>query len=133
MGRAETCTLTPLEAAVMNVVWELSEATTRQVHEQLRRTAPRAYNTVLMVMRVLHQKGLLADERRGRSVVYRPTVTREEGAEQAIKDLADRFFACSVPALLGHVIRHMPLNRRELRGIRRELDRRDGESAERTR
>jgi predicted transcriptional regulator len=124
MARNDLCTLTPLEAAVMNVVWEASEATTRQVHEKLQETTPRAYNTVLTVMRILHQKGLLDSDRGGRTVVYRPTVTRAEGAQYAIKELADRFFACSVPALLSHLVQSVELSKKELRAVQREVNRR---------
>jgi predicted transcriptional regulator len=103
--------------------------TARKVHAKLQETTPRAYNTVLTVMRILHQKGLLSSERKGRSVVYRPTVTRAESAQYAIKEVTDRFFACSTPALLTHLIQHAALNRRQLRAIRREVDRRLDKSA----
>ena len=124
MAKHELCTLTPLEAAVMNVVWGVSEVTTRQVHKKLQETAPRTYNTVLTVMRILHQKGLLSAERGGRAVVYRPTVTRAESAQVAIKEVTDRFFACSAPALLCHLVRHAALSDEELHAIRKEVDRR---------
>ena len=124
MAKHEFCTLRPLEAAVMNVLWEASEATARQVHEKLQEASPRAYNTVLTVMRILHQKGLLSSERSGRAIVYRPAVTRAESAQYAIKEVTDRFFACSAPALLSHLIQNAALTKRELRAIRREVDRR---------
>jgi len=124
MAKHELCTLRPLEAAVMNVVWEEDAVTARRVHEKLRESKPRAYNTVLTVMRILHQKGLLSSDRKGRAVVYSPTVTRAESAEYAIKEVTDRFFACSIPALLSHLVQHAPLTKRELRAVRRELDHR---------
>ena len=133
MAKHELCTLRPLEAAVMNVVWEASEVTTRQVHAKLQETKPRAYNTVLTVMRILHQKGLLSSDRSRRAVVYRPTVTRAESAQYAIKEVTDRFFACSAPALLSHLVRDGALNKKELRAIRREVDRRLAEPTRKAR
>jgi len=122
MGKHEQGSLTPLEASVMNIAWDASEVTAQQVHEKLQKVKPRAYNTVLTVMRILRRKGLLSSERASRAVVYRPTVTRAETAQQAIKEVTDRFFACSAPALLSHLVRHEALSGQELRAIRRQVD-----------
>ena len=50
-----------LEAEVMNAVWDLGEASVRQVVDALNPTAakPRAYTTYMKILGRLHTKGLL--------------------------------------------------------------------------
>lgn len=133
MAKHEPARLTPTEASVMDAVWGEGEATVRQAHEKLDSIKPRAYNTVLTVMRILRQKGFLKSERRGRTDVYTPTVTRNEMACRAVKEVTDRFFACSPAALVSFVVKEADLAADEVKAVRREADRRLRELAPRKR
>lgn len=115
--------LTPLEALIMDAVWEMPQATVRQVKERLEPVKPMAYNTVLTMMRILRDKGFLAAEREGRVDVYRPVVTREQAAGRSLREVLDRFFAGSATALVSQLLAHGDLSPEEVKGIRREVDR----------
>jgi predicted transcriptional regulator len=115
--------LTPLEALIMDAVWRLSEATVRQVKEQLEPIKPMAYNTVLTMMRILRDKGFLASERVGRLDVYRPAVSRERAAGWSLRGLMDRFFAGSAPALVSQLLETEELSAEEVKQIRRQVNR----------
>ena len=123
MGRKRPAKLTPLEALVMDCVWEAGEATVRQVREGLRDRRKLAYNTVLTVMRILREKGFLASERQGRMDVYRPLVEREQVARRSLSDVLDRFFQGSATALVSQLLESEELSDEELRTIRREVNR----------
>jgi len=120
--------LTPLEALIMNVVWDMPQATVRQVKERLEPVKPMAYNTVLTMMRILRDKGFLAAEREGRVDVYWAVVTREQAAGRSLREVLDRFFAGSATALVSQLLAHGDLSPEEVKGIRREVDKklRDG-------
>jgi predicted transcriptional regulator len=72
-----------LEAEVMDLIWQASQATVREVLDGLnaRSARPRAYTTVLTTMQRLDRKGLLTRRREGRSDVYLPALTREQYTE----------------------------------------------------
>jgi predicted transcriptional regulator len=72
-----------VEAEVMEVVWELGEASVRAVMETLNATAevPRAYTTYMTSLARLHRKGLLERRRDGKTDVYRPVYTRAAYAD----------------------------------------------------
>jgi predicted transcriptional regulator len=106
----------------MDCVWELGEATVREVHGKLQAVKPRAYNTVLTIMRILREKGFLESERRGRADLYRPTVAREQMGERRLRELLERFFAGSAHALVSRLIEAEDLDAEEIEAIRRELD-----------
>lgn len=113
--------LTPLESLIMDCVWDLSEATVREVQERLQAEKPMAYNTVLTMMRILRDKGFLKSERNGKADVYRPVVTREQMARRSLRDVIDRFFAGSATALVSQLLSSGKLSEDEIVAIRQEV------------
>jgi predicted transcriptional regulator len=78
----------PLEAAVMDVVWESAQPiTVRTMVDRLNadRKEPLAYTTVMTVMGRLAEKGALDRQRQGRGFVYEARAADAAGI--AVKDL----------------------------------------------
>lgn len=67
-----------LELAIMEILWERSPATVRQVREELAEERELAYTTVMTVMSRLADKGLLSRQKEGRAYVYWPDQSRAE-------------------------------------------------------
>lgn len=122
MPKSKRKRLTPLEAVIMDRVWQMSEATVRQVQEDLESVKPMAYNTVLTMMRILREKGFLTSKRKGRRDVYRPLVSREQMGTYSVDELLERFFAGSVQALVSQLLECEELSAEQIRAIRREVD-----------
>jgi len=114
--------LTPLEALIMDCVWDLSQATVREVQEHLENVKPMAYNTVLTMMRILRDKGFLKSKREGRMDVYQPRVSREQMGRHRLHELLERFFAGSATALVSQILTSEDLSDDEIKAIRRELN-----------
>ena len=114
--------LTPLEAVIMDCVWDLSHATVRQVQERLKPTKPMAYNTVLTMMRILRDKGFLESRREGRMDLYSPRVSREQMGRRSLRELLDRFFEGSAAALVTQLLESAGPDSDEVRAIRREVN-----------
>jgi predicted transcriptional regulator len=72
-----------LESEVMDVMWDLGEATVRDVLVRLNGESgrERAYTTIMTIMRRLDTKGVLERERHGKTDVYRPRDSREDYLE----------------------------------------------------
>ena len=77
MAKKEERRLTPLEALIMDALWQKSPASVHQVQEMLQQKKKMAYNTVLTMMRILCDKGFLRSTREGRMDFYEPTVSRQ--------------------------------------------------------
>lgn len=85
-----------LESLVMDEVWGQGQATVRDVLTALNRgEKKRAYTTVMTIMTRLDSKGLLIRERRGRTDLYRPLMSREQyrdaRAEAEVEALVSEF------------------------------------------
>jgi BlaI family transcriptional regulator, penicillinase repressor len=114
---------TPAELEVLKVLWERGASTVRDVLDeftQMRRR--RAYTSVMSLMNVMADKGLLRRRRRGRAFVYEPRIAREATLSDMIGDLCDRAFESSAPLLVSRLLEQANPSREELDEIRRVID-----------
>src|SRR5919106_5225758 len=81
--------LGPLEAEVMDVVWDRSEVTVRDVHRALEAKRSIAYTTVMTTLGRLADKGLLQRVEDQPAHHYKPIVTREQYASSTVKSVVD--------------------------------------------
>src|SRR5688500_15682007 len=118
---------TDAELAILHILWARGPAggTVRDVHYALtaaRPERPPGYTSVLKIMQIMSEKGLLAREEAGRSHVYRPAATREKTQRQIVGDLLDRVFGGSARALVLQALSAKKTNPVELAEIRKLLD-----------
>ncbi|MGH9361653.1 MAG: BlaI/MecI/CopY family transcriptional regulator, partial [Thermoanaerobaculia bacterium] len=102
--RAARGQMTPLELEIMKVLWEVGPSPVQVVQERLGRERPLAYNTVQTVLGILHRKGKVRRELRGRAYHYAPAVTRLQAARQALGDLVTRLFDGSPERLVMSLV-----------------------------
>lgn len=76
-----------LEARVMEIIWQLEEATVGDVLTRL--GDGYHYNTVMTVMSRLADKGILTRRREGRAHVYTPVEEREAFLARVSRDVAE--------------------------------------------
>ena len=81
--------LGPLEAEVMEIVWDRREATVRDVHRALADKRSIAYTTVMTTMGRLTEKGILRRVEDQPAHHYFPLVTREQYASSTVKSVVD--------------------------------------------
>ena len=66
-----------LEYAVLAKLWELGNASVRDIHGQVGEPASLVYTTTAKVLDRLHDKGLVSRERRGKAFSYRARIARD--------------------------------------------------------
>lgn len=66
----------PLEAKIMEIIWNNEEMTIKDVQRVLEQEKMTNFNTVMTVMNRLVEKGILQKRSEGRSSVYKPVQTR---------------------------------------------------------
>jgi predicted transcriptional regulator len=81
--------LGPLEAEIMDVVWDRDEVTVRDVHRALRSSRPIAYTTVMTTLGRLADKGLLRRLEDQPAHRYIPLMTRDQYARSTVKSVVD--------------------------------------------
>ena len=133
-GRLETCPAmnmsrptydqpTPGELEVLKVLWDLGPATVREVMEVLNREAvrERAYTSVMSLLNVMTEKGLLTRKPKGRAFVYAPAVERGDTLGDMVGALLGRVFEGSASSLVAHLLEQSDPDDEELAAIRRAI------------
>lgn len=81
--------LGPLEAEIMEVVWDSGEVTVRDVHQALGDSRPLAYTTVMTTLGRLADKGLVKRIEAQPAHHYTALVSREQYARSTVKSVVD--------------------------------------------
>lgn len=113
---------TPGELEILQVLWERGSCTVREVMEALNPTRRRAYTTVMSLMNVMFEKGLVKREPRGRAFVYRSRATRKRTLSAMVGDLLGRAFDGSARTMVVHLLEQADLSEDELDEIREAID-----------
>ncbi|MDM7996112.1 MAG: BlaI/MecI/CopY family transcriptional regulator [Acidobacteriota bacterium] len=98
--------LTRQELQIMKVVWELGNATVKEVCDTMSQMKPVAYTTILTLMGILEEKGALVHTRSGRAFVYSPLLSRQQATRNQVRDVINRFFDGRPDALIEDVLEH---------------------------
>jgi BlaI family penicillinase repressor len=122
MRRKSIDDLGKLQNSVMEAVWSLGEATTRQVWEQLNRRRPLAYTSVLSIMQRLEKTGWLSHRVEGRTYVYEATLSREQEGRRSLKDFIQKVFHGDSQVVFQHLIEDEALGEQDLLALRRMID-----------
>ncbi len=105
------------ERQIMDIIYEMKEATVQQVLERL--PSPPSYSAVRALLRVLENKGHLAHRKEGPRYIYAPLISKDTARRSALQHLMKTFFDNStedvVAALLD--IAEDNLSEKELRRL----------------
>ena len=109
------------ELEVLKVLWDRGPSTVRDVMQALHEERPRAYTSVMSLLNVMTDKGLVVREPEGRAFVYRPKVQRERTLRRMVGDLLGRAFEGSAHELVAHLLDQKKPSAAELDEIRRTI------------
>lgn len=113
---------TDAELAILRVLWSRKQATVREVHEALSGAQTTGYTTVLKLMQIMTDKGLVERDESNRAHVYRPRLSEQKTKGQLVGDLLDRAFGGSAGELVMQALSARRASSDELQQIRELLD-----------
>ena len=119
---------TDAELAILRVLWERGPSTVRDVHDELNLHTATGYTTVLKLLQIMTEKGLVVRDETQRAHIYESRYSEQKTQRQLLSDLADRAFGGSAAKLVMQALSGRKANPDELNAIRTLLDRLEGES-----
>ena len=84
--------LTEAEWQIMNVLWQDSPATTRQIVDRLRDDVDWAYTTISTMLARLAGKKVVRETKKGNTITYEPLLTQDNARRTALKSLMNQAF-----------------------------------------
>ena len=115
------------EMAVARVLWELKQATVRDVYEALSAGREMDFSTVQTYLRRLEAKGYLRTRLDGRTRVYSAKVRRRTVIRETVDDIVDRLFGGDAMPLMQHLIEDHGISDGDIGQLRKLLDRLDND------
>ena len=92
------------EMEVARALWDLKQATVREVFETFPESRGIDFTTVQTYLRRLEQKGYIKARLEGRTRVYSPRIKPRTVIRETVDDLVDRLFAGEAFPLMQHLI-----------------------------
>jgi BlaI family transcriptional regulator, penicillinase repressor len=114
--------LTRQELQIMKVIWDRGAATVKDVCDAMSQQKATAYTTILTLMGILEEKGVLVHSRSGRAYVYKPLLTRQQATRNQVHDVLTRFFDGSPEKLIASVLENEIREPEQLGSVRDLLD-----------
>jgi len=108
------------ELAILRSLWTRGPSTVRQVHEHLGRDT--AYTTVLKLLQIMTEKGLVRRDDEARSHIYAAAQPAQATQRQLLRNLVDKAFAGSASQLVLQALSAKRATPEELAEIRKLLD-----------
>jgi BlaI family penicillinase repressor len=115
---------TEAEHQLLKILWKLGPSTVREVHRELeeQRDIEVAYTTVLKMLQIMNEKGLVHRDESQRSHIYTPVHSEGEVQGRLVADLLDRAFGGSATRLVMRALAERPADLAELDQIRKLID-----------
>jgi BlaI family penicillinase repressor len=106
----------------MKILWRHdTPVTVRDVYEEVRKSRPTAYTTVMTTMKTLEQKGYLTAALHERAYRYRPARPKQQVISEMVRDFVNRVFNGSGRPLVLHMLEEDQLSETDLRDISRMM------------
>ncbi|MGZ8829615.1 MAG: BlaI/MecI/CopY family transcriptional regulator, partial [Thermoanaerobaculia bacterium] len=108
---------TDAELFILRVLWERGPSTVREVHDTLSSTQATGYTTVLKLLQIMTEKGLVVRDESERAHVYEARHSQQRTQRQIVSDLVDRAFGGSPAQLVMQALSGQKASAKELNEI----------------
>jgi len=119
---------TKLELTILKALWEKGPGSVREIQARLSEAKETGYTTVLKMLQIMTEKGLVDRDETVRPQIYRTKYSQQQTQRQLLKDLVQRAFGGSVKALVMQALATKKSSAEDLDAIEKLLDRFEGGS-----
>ena len=116
------------ELAILRVLWEQGPLSVRDIQGILNQSRATGYTTVLKLIQIMSEKGLVERDESQRPQIYRARYSQQHTQRQLVGDLLDRAFGGSVKTLVLQALASKRTSPAELAALEKLLDRFEGDS-----
>jgi BlaI family transcriptional regulator, penicillinase repressor len=117
---------TAAELEILRVLWRKGPSTVNQVQPELARGSRVGYTTVLKLLQIMFEKGLVTRDGSSRPHVFRAAVPEAQVKRRLVTDLLDQVFDGSAMSLVLQALSTKRATPEEVRQLRQLLDEIEG-------
>lgn len=113
--------LTKAEEQFMKVLWELEEASVKDIINHLPNPKP-AYNTVSTIIRILETKNIVGHKTKGRGYIYFPLIKKSDYSNQSLQKLVDGYFGGSFQNMVSFFVKKNDVDLKDLETVLKSIN-----------
>src|SRR5579862_9634922 len=113
---------TDAELEILTVLWSRGPTTVREVHEIIAARRPAQYTTILKMLQIMAEKGLVRRDEKQRAHIYAAARPREWTQRQLAGELLQRGFNGSARGLMLGALSARTASKEDLAELRKLLD-----------
>lgn len=117
---------TEKELEILQVLWEKGPVPVKEVHERMGGDEQNGYTTILKLLQIMHEKGLVTRQKSGKLHLYKPVTSQERTRQAMLDKMIDTVFQGSAMKLVMSALGNKKSSREELSEIRRYLEKLEG-------
>jgi BlaI family transcriptional regulator, penicillinase repressor len=117
---------TEKELEILQIVWKKGTTSVKDVHEALGGEQTNGYTTILKLMQIMHEKGLLTRQKKGKLHLYEAVPTLEKTQQQILDKMIQTVFQGSATQLVLSALGNRKSTKEDLTEIRKYLEKLEG-------
>ena len=125
-AKKTTAKPTGKELEILQILWRKGPSSVKDVHLALGGNPINGYTTILKVMQIMHEKGLLTRQKEGKLHLYKAVTSQETTNRQLVHKMIETVFQGSAAQLVLSALGNRKSTQEELDEIRKYLDKLEG-------
>jgi predicted transcriptional regulator len=117
---------TEKELEILQIMWNRGPVAVKDVHEVMGGEAANGYTTILKLMQIMHEKGLVTRQKNGKLHLYKAVPTQENTRQQMVDKMINTIFGGSATQLVMSALGNNKSSKEELQQIKLYLEKLEG-------
>ena len=117
---------TEKELEILQIVWSKDAVSVKDVHEALGGDDSNGYTTILKMMQIMHEKGLVTRQKRGKLHLYKAVHSLENTRQHLLDKMIQTIFQGSASQLVMSALGTSKSSKEELKQIKEYLEKLEG-------
>jgi predicted transcriptional regulator len=117
---------TEKELEILQIMWAKESSSVREVHESMGGESKNGYTTILKLMQIMFEKGLVTRQKAGKLHLYSAVPSREITRQQMVDKMVHTVFQGSAAKLVMSALGNNKSSKEELMEIKKYLEQLEG-------
>jgi len=113
---------TEKELEILQILWDKEAVSVKEVHDALGGEEANGYTTILKMMQIMYEKGILMRQKKGKLHLYRTAHAPENVRSQLVNQFIQNVFKGSAMKLVMSALGNSASSKEDLNEIRKYLD-----------
>lgn len=117
---------TEKELEILQILWNMGPVAVKEVHEAMGGEAANGYTTILKMLQIMNEKGLVTRQKSGKLHLYKAVPSQEKTRQQMLDKMINTVFQGSASQLVMSALGNKKSTKAELLEIKKYLDKLEG-------